>query len=204
LLGYYFDLGVQGSNNYAACKLVSFWNLLGDCDGHHGDSEHVVLTIYYNPSTRHWLLEQEALSHHFGYIQVTPAKVLGYPNIQYAGRLGTAPLIWVAQGKHANYTNQQACEDGNGGGYLVDLVFSFDTCGGNNSFFTPTAGGNRNIGSQQRQLINCVASQNPFYQNPPRLPECFWSAPKFFGWQLDHTTSSDGYIIHLRRWGFAT
>ncbi len=104
------------------------------------------------------------MSHHYGYIQTTRSALPGYPNIQYGGRLGTAPLIWVAQGKHANYTTQQACEAGNGGGFLVDLVFSFDTYGGNNSFFTPSAGGNRNIGSQQQKLINCVASENPFLQ----------------------------------------
>jgi hypothetical protein len=201
--GYYFDLGVVNHNDYTACKLSSIGGILASCDGHHGDSEHVVLDIYYNSTTRHWILSYAALSHHSGYIQATKPKLAPYPALQWGGRIGSAPLIWVALGKHANYPTQAACDAGNGGGFLVDLIFSYDTCGGNNSFFTAPTGGQRNLGSQQRQLRNCIASENPFYQVPPRDKECFWTANKFYGWQLDKSTSSTGHIAHLRRWGFA-
>jgi hypothetical protein len=77
--------------------------------------------------------------------------------------VGAKPIIWVARGKHANYPSQQACNDGNGGGYLVDLVFSYDTFNGNDSFFyLSNMGATRNIGSSQIRLINCLSSQNTF------------------------------------------
>jgi hypothetical protein len=203
LLGYYFDLGLINSNDYIACKLSSVGGILASCDGHHGDSEHIVLTLSYNSTTRHWLLDRAALSHHDGYIQTTKPKGALYPSMQWGNKIGGAPLIWVAQGKHANYPTQAACDAGNGGGFLIDLVFSYDTCSGNNSFYTPNSGGQRNIGSQLQQLKGCVPSENPFYQ-VPRREECFWSASRFYGWQIDRTTSSTGYRAHLIRWGFAS
>lgn len=59
-LAYYFDLGLTGFD-YWECKAVSLWELIGECDGHHGDSEHVVLDLYYVPSTQHWLLDKAHL-----------------------------------------------------------------------------------------------------------------------------------------------
>lgn len=199
LLGYYFDLGVQ--EGYTSCKLSSIAELASDCDGHHGDSEHVVSTLAYNSTTKHWVAQRLGLSHHNGYITATPGPK-GYPSGFAWSRLGASPIIWVANGKHANYPSQQACNDGNGGGYLVDLVFSYDTCNGNDSFFYLDNWANRNIGSSQVHLINCVLSQNQFYQDPPHPEECFWTADRFTGWQLDQTTSAQGYRTPLQTFGY--
>lgn len=202
MFGYYVDEGVQGNNDYLACKAVTFWEVLGECDGHSGDSEWVVLNVYYNGATEHWLLDKAVLSHHLGKITASRG-VKEYPTgFAYSRRLGADPIIWVAQGKHANYPSQSACDAGNGGGYLVDLLFSFDTCGGNNLFFRASTGGPRNIGSNGTRLLNCVASQDPFHQDPVRDPECFWTAQYFFGWQIDQTTHADGYKFALKDIGF--
>jgi hypothetical protein len=199
MFGYYVDEGVQGSNNHTACELSS---LSLECDGHSGDSEHVVLYARYNEITQHWLLYSASLSHHGGHI-LAIAGTKGYlTGFAYSRKFGADPIIWVAQGKHANYPSQAACDAGNGGGYLVDLIFSYDTCGGNNSFFRATTGGTRNIGSNAKRILNCILSQNPFYQDPPRRAECFWSDPRFYGWQLDRTTSAAGYSEALTHHGF--
>jgi hypothetical protein len=188
MIGYYFDDGVQ--EGYSGCKLVSLWQLLGECDGHHGDSEHVAFTVYYHAKTGHWLIHSMHLSHHGGYLLGTRSS-LPYPSgIQYT-LLGARPIIWVADGKHANYPSQAACDAGTGGGFLVDAIFSFDTCEGNNGFFTLTAPGSRNVGSARVRLIDCVASTNQFYATNPK--ECFWSSARFIGWQLDRTTWATGY-----------
>jgi hypothetical protein len=201
MLGYYYDFGVQ--EGYTSCKLSSLGEILAECDGHHGDSEHVLVTVYYEPDTKHWVIDRLQLSHHGGYITGNRG-TNEYPmGIQYAlKKLGRNAIIWVADGKHANYPSQAACDAGNGGGFLVDLVFSYDTCEGNNSFFTFTAPASRNVGSGRVRLIDCVLSQNPFYQDPPHPQECFWSNALFTGWQIDQTTWATGYRKPLDDWGY--
>jgi hypothetical protein len=201
LFGYFFDDGVQG-NDMLACRAIEALVQFGECEGHHGDSEHVILDVYYKPQTKHWLIDHFELSHHTGYIKGNRDAVKGYPlGLKYSRKVGADPIIWVAQGKHANYPTQAACDAGNGGGYLVDLVVSFDTCGGNNDFFRAVTGGNRNVGSNTIRRINQVESEVFGYQTPQR-EEFMWSASRFYGWQLDHTTSAEGYGPILRRAGF--
>lgn len=108
----------------------------------------------------------------------------------------------MANGKHANYPSQTACDAGNGGPYLVQIVFSYDTCEGNNSFLSATVGANRNLGSSQVKFLDCVASTFPFYQDPPHPNECFWTGTKFVGWQIDQTTYSSPYKTVLSKFGY--
>jgi hypothetical protein len=202
LFGYFFDDGVQGGNDMLACKALEALVQFGECEGHHGDSEHVIMDVYYNWTTKHWLLDHFELSHHAGYIKGNKSATKGYPTgFHYSRRLGADPIIWVAQGKHANYPTQAACDAGNGGGYLVDLVVSFDTCGGNNNFFRATTGGTRNIGSNTVRRIDCVDSEVFGYQTPQRQ-ECIWTGAKFTGWQLDRSTWAESYGPILARVGF--
>ncbi|HEY8197321.1 MAG TPA: hypothetical protein VIG04_10100 [Gemmatimonadales bacterium] len=189
MINYYFDEGVQ--QNYTLCTLTSLWQTLGECDGHHGDSEHVALTVFYDLATEHWVVNTIHLSHHTNYLIGQPTSQ-SYPTGILYNKPGLGPVIWVAEGKHANYPSQATCEAGTGGGFLIDAIFSYDTCGNNNSFFTLTAPASRNVGSARVRSIDCVLSQNPFYQDPPHPQECFWSNAKFTGWQLDQTTWATG------------
>lgn len=198
-LGYYYDLGTQ--ENYTACKLFTVGELLTECDGHHGDSESITLTATYNESSQHWVLTQASLSRHKGYIVLSTGPN-GYPSdLQYVNRVGADPIIWVANGKHANYPSQADCDDGGTRFFPIYLVFSFETCQGVHSTFRAEFGGQRNIGSDNIRLIDCVTSENPFYQSPTR-EECLWTGNRFYGWQLDHTTSSDPYSARLEHDGF--
>ncbi|MGA7304353.1 MAG: hypothetical protein WBW88_05740 [Rhodothermales bacterium] len=198
--GYYFDLGT--AENYTACKIGTVGELFGECDGHHGDSESVTLTATYELDTKHWLLTRASLSVHKTYI-VMNAGGQGYVTaLQYARKTGADPIIWVANQKHANYPSQSDCEDGGYNLLVTKYLFSFETCAGPRRTFVAESGGSRNIGSEQVQFFNCVASNNPFYQDPPHPIECLWTADRFTGWQLDQTTSADGYKTRLLRDGF--
>lgn len=198
LLGYYVDLGVV-DRDYENCKLSTLGEVLAECDGHHGDSEHVILDVYYDEGTSHWLLEHAQLSRHGDY-NVIDRGNKAYPSaFQYSARVGVDPIIWVAQQKHANYPNQSLCDAGSQVP-VIGFLFPFDHCGGANYFFRAEAAGNRNIGSNSMRLIDCVQSQSVFLKDNPA--ECLWSRSTFTGWQLDHTTSSEGYGSQLRSKGF--
>lgn len=200
-IGYYFDLGVISSVK-DECKIVE---LLVDCEGHNGDSESIVLDVYFNPSTSHWLLNQAWYSHHkTPYLFMRTPKGKTYPTvITYMGNKGGVPLAWVARKKHANYTSQSTCNDGGGAPGVIADVFSWDDCTGNNTTVPLDALGSRNLGSNSHRFIDCVSSLNPFYQDPPRPQECMWSASQFYGWQLDHTEGEvEGYGPKLRSFGF--
>jgi hypothetical protein len=154
----------------------------------------VALTIYYHAKSAHWLVHSIHLSHHGGYLLGTRS-TLPYPSGIQWSKLGARPIIWVASGKHANYPSQGACDAGTGGGFLLDVIFSFDSCEGNNAFFSLSAPASRNVGSARVRMIDCVKSQNLFYQDNDQ--ECFWSSARFTGWQLDRTTWATGYRAAL-------
>lgn len=196
-IAYYFDLGVP--ETFPPCYVV-------ECPGHHGDSEHIVLDIYFNASTGRWILDHAWYSHHetpYNEFDRGHLSKKAYPQaLTYPGNLGGYPLSWVARGKHANYSTQSACNDGGGGGSIITVLFPWDDCTGNNSMARLDALGSRNLGSNGHRLIDCVSSVNPFYQDPPHPQECFWSAGSFYGWDLDHSTDSPGYGGKLRSFGF--
>lgn len=201
-IAYYFDLGVI-SSKHALCELGDGW--LTECDMHNGDSESIVLDVYFNPTTSHWLVDRAWYSHHktpyneFGKLPAKP-----YPlALTYPGKKGGAPLAWVARNKHANYQSQAACNNGGGGGSVVVIIFPFDDCTGNNTIVRLDAFANRNLGSNSHRFIDCVNSTNPFYQDPAHPNECFWSRSLFYGWQLDHTTEDvEAYGPKMRSFGF--
>lgn len=201
-LAYYVDLGV--SEGYTGCKFASFGELLADCDGHPGDSEAIVLDVWFNGASDHWLLDGAKLSYHGNY-NVYSRGSNYYPTaLSYNRRLGADPNVYVAKWKHSNYRNDSDCDAGNGGGQVIQWVFQFDDCPGNTSSYIVDAFGNRNLGSNVVRLIDCVMSVDPYYQDPVHPSECFWSAAHFYGWQLDQTTGDDpaGYGGLLRAQGF--
>ena len=199
-LGYYVDLGVF--ERMFECKLSTIGEILAECDGHHGDSEYIVLDLQYNASVQHWVLVDATYSHHNEPL-LMPAGINGYASmIEFKDKVGGAPIAWVAQGKHANYPTQRTCDEGGGAPWPFILVFDFDICGGNDQWFRAASSANLNLGSNDHRLSDCLSSVNPFYQDPPHPQECFWSGARFYGWDLDHSTSSTGYGTNLREQGF--
>jgi hypothetical protein len=165
---------------------------LSVCGGHSGDSEHIVLDLRYNRTTKHWVLSSARLSAHEGYNSL-PAGTAGYAVATYPEKIGGYPQIFVSRQKHANYPSRQACNDG--------AALNNDDCGSNDQWFRPDVLFNRNLGRYAHRLVDKVASTYSFYQAPVRY-EYMWSSPYFYGWQLDHTTSAKGYGEHLLYNGF--
>lgn len=201
-LSYYLDLGVV-SAAYSECVAASIFGLLAECGGHSGDSETIAFDVYFVPSTQHWVLGRARYSYHGKFNLYQRPSGAAYPTqLTYVQRAGATPIAWVARGKHANYRNQAECDAGNGGGDVINWAFSFDDCTANNSFVTLEAWGSRNLGSNLVRLVDCVASNDPYMQSPVRPPECYWSNDRFYGWQLDRSTSAEGYGTILRNLGF--
>lgn len=199
-LAYYFDLGTI-PEAYTSCTLFSGFNLVAKCYGHHGDSEYVRLDLRYNASTKHWFLVQAKLSRHEDYFLISGGPD-GYPTLlSYPNKIGGYPEVFVARQKHANYPSRKACNDGGGAPWPLIELFPYDDCSPNSQVFRPEVSPFRNLGSNARRLLDCVASTYSFYQSPIRK-ECMWSGTRFYGWQLDRTTSASGYGGLLRVEGF--
>jgi hypothetical protein len=197
-LGYYFDLGTVP---LAQCKLSTVGELIAECSGHHGDSEHIILDLRYNTTTKHWYLAGGKLSRHEDYITLTAGSA-GYTTmVSYPDKVGGYPQIFVARQKHANYPSRQSCNDGGGAPWPLIELFPFDDCSPNDQVFFPDVIASRNLGRYTHRLLDRVASTYSFYQDPPRY-EYMWSSGYFYGWQLDHTTHAKGYGELLLAQGF--
>ena len=213
---YYYDAGTFDVN----CLQGLF-----DCAGHYGDSEAIVLEVYYNAATQHWILNDAVLSHHTSYtmaygnshsdfaegnpifhIPVNGDSALvdkavtmeSYPTdvtYTHGGRLGGAPDVWVAVNKHSNYVNQSDCTAGGHG---------TDRCSADaweQMWLHDKYVGSRNVGSDVVHLMDCV---------PARIPptsywgyqECYWTGVNFAGWSGISAPVSPGYRVRLTAWGF--
>jgi hypothetical protein len=100
LLSLHFDLGIYG---------CSFGLVL--CGGHYGDSETIVLDLYYNLSSRHWVLEQAIYSAH-GFYNLYPRLLAAYPSMNFPAKNGGYPRAFLALRKHALYRSDTECDDG--------------------------------------------------------------------------------------------
>ncbi len=181
LLSYYFDDGVPGCN-------------LGQilCGGHYGDSEEVVLDLYYNVSTQHWILDQAMYSVHGIYVTY-PRLFLSYPvTLNYPGKPGGYPRAYVSLKKHANYGSDFECDAG---------ALGADDCRAD-TFQRVSAGKIRNVGSRafHSAAQDCVASTNPLYIGNGET-ECYWTNRPFGGWQ-GRTPGASAYSPKLSSLGF--
>lgn len=83
---------------------------LGGISGHDGDSEFIVLRIHHAQGNI-WVLDEGYLSAHYD----TFCDAGGwqpYTAFAYPGSLRGKPLVYVAEGKHANYVNLSDCDAG--------------------------------------------------------------------------------------------
>lgn len=190
LPAYYRDCGWGG----AKCFLP-----LVDCSRHAGDSEALVLELGYQPTTGRWTTERLFLSAHcfgsadgdcrwyedgelasFGWVDRTPEG---------------APVVWVAEGRHANYPSRAACERGH---------FFVDTCERNDVRVRfPVISARQNIGSRAHpagRAGGCVgAGWSEAASRPAALggEECFWSADAPFGGWASSGGGSTPYFRYL-------
>lgn len=166
------------------------------CNGHNGDGEFVVEEVNYDEDTSHWVLTYAFLSAHW--TDKTDASAGVGPNaLQFPEVSQGYPLIWVSEGKHANYVSRDACNDGHA-----------ETCEANPFRGTRLAfDGTHNIGSIQANLISprsCVTGGPYHVQSPDAYGvECFWEGGdepsyRFSGWAPAHqSTDAQAYIVPL-------
>ena len=175
LLSYYYDLGA--TRFYGPC--MGSPSLPG-CPGHYGDSEDIYLTVLYDATTQHWVLDRAVYSQHDGYGIYNPGSQ-GYPtDLVYPSHPGAYPRAYVAEGKHGNYASVSECN-------LGGMGWS-DTCNDDNTaaqvaMYGP--GGSLNIGSRAIHSASqdCMPSANPSYEyyGSGQL-ECYWTNQRFRGW----------------------
>jgi len=144
---------------------------LEQCDPHKGDSEWIMLELEEgNFGAGSWRVRNATLSAHWhapaGGADNYVGPDLEYGNDVWLGR----PLIWVAEGKHANYRSQSVCDAG---------AWCTDNCDRNSNVGeTLDIQFARNLGRDANRLI-----QGPVY-SLYGFPgsEDFWGASPFYGW----------------------
>lgn len=91
--------------------------------------------------------------------------------------IGAAPIVWVSEGRQANYPSWRACDAGH---HAVDTCDRHDT-----SFWFPVLPAH-NIGSRARPPWpgGCVTGARLDAEDvDPDAQECFWLPEPFRGWQ---------------------
>lgn len=188
LPAYYQDCGWSGIK----CHLPGV-----DCAPHDGDSEFLVVDVRREEGG--WLADGVFLSAHcFG-------RSTGNCRWYRGGELdafewaedGAGPVVWVANGRNANYPSRNACENGH------TLI---DTCTGERIRYRFPVHGDRNIGSRTQPRARdgtppgCVAAGDidPTHAaTDAGAVECFWDTrAQFRGWQAaaDGVTPYEHYL----------
>lgn len=171
---YYVDCGLAGLK----CLIPGL-----RCRPHAGDSELIAVDAAYSDVLGRWLTEAVFLSAHcfdggnddcrwFG----------GEQELEFFawrdGRL-SAPVVWVADGRHANYPTRANCDRGH--------RFT-DSCDGPRVAYSFPVARDRNVGSATRPIAGtgCVDAAHgglPGSDPDPENVECFWTDRPFRGWQ---------------------
>lgn len=115
---YLFAVG-KGTAGYPAriAYLPAYYKDLGDSylgiESHSGDSEFIMVDLGYNAQTGRWYTARVFLSAHCGEPFDTNCKWFGPDDFEYVdGVRWGAPVVWVADRKHANYRSFSACQGG--------------------------------------------------------------------------------------------
>ena len=162
-----------------------------DCAAHDGDSELLVVETRHDASSGRWTAVAVFLSAHcFGRSDGRCRWYVGSELRRFEWVRGverSAPRIWVAKGKHANYPSRGDCDSGH---------WFYDTCDGNSvAYRFPVTSNLQNIGSRRRPLPEpgaarprgCVGASQLLWAPTgadPLVHECFWDAnAPFRGWQ---------------------
>jgi hypothetical protein len=187
LLSYYIDAGPTVS----VCNNGFAWLITSKCVGHNGDSEMIVLDVYYDRSSKHWLLDCATYSRHESWGLFCRGANKYPTQLQYPVKLGGYPKAYVSYQKHANYHNEKACDSG--------AILGTDTCFPSR-YERVAAGGNVNIGSRPHPSQDCMFASNSFYSTNG-VSECYWTTKDFTGWQIGNT-HADPYSPKLTEFQF--
>jgi hypothetical protein len=165
--------------------------LRGGCDPHAGDSELIVVDLTAEEATGGWRVERVFLSAHcFG--RGEDCRWHAADALEWHDR---APVVWVAEGKNANYVSRSACDSGH---------WRFDTCDRNDrSVRFPVVSSAQNIGSMSDPFPahtddpSCVTTSELTDLPASDRAECIWTDSIFLGWQEGPDDGSTGYRRYL-------
>jgi hypothetical protein len=160
LLSLHFDLGAYG---------CSFGLVF--CGGHYGDSETIVLDVYYSSSSRHWVLHQAIYSAH-GVYNIYPRLFTAYPSMNFPARKGGYPRAFLALRKHALYRSDTECDDGELG---------LDECKAD-TYQRVASAGALNLGSRGTHTAAQDCARSTVFTSSAAV-ECYWTLREFGGWQ---------------------
>ncbi|MBA3404704.1 MAG: hypothetical protein H0U13_08485 [Gemmatimonadaceae bacterium] len=184
-ISYYSDCGVP--NIY--CQYNA------NCYGHAGDSEFVIVEVSAN-GTR-WILRRATLSAHWNSDGTDDGVTYAAQDLEFGtDATFSKPVMWVAEGKHANYRSRATCEGG--------AFFNLDRCDTPGIRLELDVLQNANLGNSrvdQRIIDGPVVSR---FARPGN--ENFWSESYFFlGWwsRAEHaSTNTTPYGVSLRFFDF--
>lgn len=181
LPAYFEDCGWYG---------IKCWIPGVDCTPHRGDSEFIVVELQEAPA-RAWRVTGVFLSAHCFGRSVSDCRWYRGKGLERFQWQDTSPIVWVSDGRNANYPSRRACDMGH---------HSLDTCDRNNVQYRYPVAENRNIGSRSRPARQggCVSGSevgSPVAE--PEALECFWDAnAKFRGWKTG-VAGVTGYFRYL-------
>ncbi|MGE0157781.1 MAG: hypothetical protein AB7T31_00140 [Gemmatimonadales bacterium] len=174
LPAYFVDCGWSGFK----CHLPGV-----DCSPHPGDSELIALDVVRDEGA--WSVRAIFLSAHCSGEPEADCRWYrddGLSAFAWAGTpAGSAPVVWVAEGRQANYPSRSRCDRGH---------HSIDTCDRNTLATRFPVRPDRNIGSREAGIdgrasaAGCVSGA--FLEDAGAAAdaeECFWRDTPFRGWQ---------------------
>lgn len=165
---YFHDCGWRG----AKCWLPTV-----DCSSHVGDSEIIVVEVQPESPT-HWRATGLFLSAHCFGRSGGSCRWYRARELEAFDWLDSAPVVWVSEGRNANYPSWQSCDSGH---------YSLDTCDHHDVMVRFPIGRARNLGSAAVPAFpeGCISGAEIGNQAVgPAAIECFFDADMpFRGWQ---------------------
>lgn len=168
LPAYFRDCGWRG---------VKCWLPYVDCAEHDGDSEFIAIDLKRSVGGA-WKVSELFLSAHCFGRHGKACRWYGSGDLGRFNFEGPHPVIWVAEGRNANYPDKEECDRG---------LRSIDTCDHNEFRYQFPLHAEHNIGSRLRPETpgGCVYGRelNTGLVDANAM-ECFWVADRLFaGWQ---------------------
>jgi hypothetical protein len=161
-----------------------------DCSPHDGDSEFIAVELVPSDDGVFEVTGLFLSAHCFGRSSRSCRWYRGADLERFRWH-GTSPVIWVAEGRHANYRSWSECERGH---HFLDRCSQHDM-----SYHFPVDP-RRNVGSRSHPFADggCVYGRElAAHAVDPDAQECFWRADvPFRGWQADGAgvTPYDRYL----------
>ena len=203
--GYYFAVSRIDARTVRVLYLPAYYRDCGwtgfkcalpftSCAPHSGDSELVAIEIV-TGADAHPSVQGIFLSAHcFGASDANCRWYRGEELLRFEWR-EQAPVVWVAEGRQANYPSASACDAGH---------WFYDTCDRNTGIYRfPIVRHEQNIGSRAKPVNGdgCVDGRQAGWNSTlisAAVVECFWTpARRFTGWQSPARGSATPYERYL-------